>query len=83
MEGCPDDSKAGDLSLLASERLPALLAVEEQEVGRPRLPMELRRLIVQMVERNAAWGEERIAAEQVVPSKYFVLTENTAVMSSC
>ncbi len=31
--------------------------------GRPRLPMELRRLVVQMAERNVTWGEERIAAE--------------------
>ena len=31
--------------------------------GRPRLPMELRRLIVQIAERNVTWGEERIAAE--------------------
>lgn len=31
--------------------------------GRPRLPMELQRLIMQMAERNVPWGEERIAAE--------------------
>jgi len=31
--------------------------------GRPRLPMELQRLTVQMAERNVIWGEERIIAE--------------------
>ena len=31
--------------------------------GRPRLPLELQRLIKEMAERNVTWGEERIAAE--------------------
>ncbi len=31
--------------------------------GRPRLPMEIQRLIVKMAEENSTWGEERIAAE--------------------
>jgi len=31
--------------------------------GRPRLPADLRRLIVEMAEKNRTWGEERIAAE--------------------
>jgi putative transposase len=31
--------------------------------GRPRLPAEIQQLIAQMAERNATWGEERIAAE--------------------
>ena len=31
--------------------------------GRPQLPMELQRLILQMAEQNVTWGEERIAAE--------------------
>jgi putative transposase len=31
--------------------------------GRPRLPMEIQRLIAKMAEENATWGEERIAAE--------------------
>ena len=31
--------------------------------GRPRLPMEMQRLIAKMAEENATWGEERIAAE--------------------
>ncbi len=34
--------------------------------GRPRLPMDLQRLIVQMAERNVTWGEERIAAELLI-----------------
>jgi putative transposase len=31
--------------------------------GRPRLPLQLQRIIQQMAERNVTWGEERIAAE--------------------
>jgi putative transposase len=31
--------------------------------GRPRLPGEIQRLIVQIADRNVTWGEERIAAE--------------------
>jgi len=31
--------------------------------GRPRIPVELQKLIAQMVEQNVTWGEERIAAE--------------------
>ena len=31
--------------------------------GRPRLPIALQRLIAQMAEHNATWGEERIANE--------------------
>ena len=31
--------------------------------GQPRLPVDLRKLIVEMAEGNPTWGEERIAAE--------------------
>ena len=31
--------------------------------GRPRIPADLRRLIVEMAWNNPTWGEERIAAE--------------------
>ena len=31
--------------------------------GRPRLPVNLRKLIVEMTRSNPSWGEERIAAE--------------------
>jgi hypothetical protein len=31
--------------------------------GRPRIPAELQKLIVEMANDNPAWGEERIAAE--------------------
>jgi len=34
--------------------------------GRPRLPMDLQRLIVAMAQSNPTWGEERIAAELLV-----------------
>lgn len=36
---------------------------KSQSRGRPRLPVELQQLIAQMADRNATWGEERIAAE--------------------
>ena len=32
-------------------------------MGRPRIPEDLRRLIVRMVHDNPTWGEERVAAE--------------------
>jgi putative transposase len=32
-------------------------------LGRPRIPENLRQLIVRMVQENPTWGEERIAAE--------------------
>src|SRR6266849_6472815 len=34
--------------------------------GRPRLPVELQRLIAEMAAANRTWGEERIAAELLV-----------------
>ncbi len=36
---------------------------KSKERGRPRLPLELQRIILQMAEQNITWGEERIAAE--------------------
>ncbi len=35
----------------------------KSRLGRPRLPENLRQLIVRMVQENPTWGEERIAAE--------------------
>ena len=35
----------------------------KSRVGRPRLPERIRKLIVQMIEQNPTWGEERVAAE--------------------
>src|SRR6202795_3963059 len=32
-------------------------------IGRPRLPGNIRQLIVRMVRENPTWGEERVAAE--------------------
>jgi putative transposase len=34
--------------------------------GRPRIPMDLQRLIAEMARANRTWGEERIAAELLV-----------------
>jgi hypothetical protein len=34
--------------------------------GRPGLPLELQRLILQMAEQNVTWGQERIAAELLI-----------------
>ncbi len=31
--------------------------------GRPRVPAELQKLIVEMANKNPPWGEERVAAE--------------------
>lgn len=35
----------------------------KSRMGRPRIPENIRQLIVQMVEDNPTWGEERVAAE--------------------
>src|ERR1700758_1567497 len=35
----------------------------KSRLGRPRIPKNLRRLIVGMVQENPTWGEERVAAE--------------------
>jgi putative transposase len=35
----------------------------KSRLGRPRIPKNLRQLIVRMVQENPTWGEERIAAE--------------------
>jgi putative transposase len=35
----------------------------KSRLGRPRIPENLRQLIVRMVQENPTWGEERIAAE--------------------
>jgi putative transposase len=35
----------------------------KSRMGRPRIPKNLRQLIVRMVQQNPTWGEERIAAE--------------------
>src|ERR1700739_94472 len=38
----------------------------KSRLGRPRIPENLRQLIVRMVQENPTWGEERIAAELAV-----------------
>jgi hypothetical protein len=35
----------------------------KSRLGRPRIPENLRQLMVRMVRENPTWGEERIAAE--------------------
>src|SRR5882672_7350669 len=41
-------------------------------VGRPRLPGDIRQLIVRMVRENPTWGEERVAAELLVTLRILV-----------
>src|SRR6266851_215499 len=41
-------------------------------VGRPRLPGDIRQLIVRMVRENPTWGEERVAAELLVKLRILV-----------
>jgi hypothetical protein len=37
--------------------------LKSRQRGRPRIPIEVQRLIAEMAARNYTWGEERIAAE--------------------
>ena len=37
--------------------------VKSRQRGRPRIPIEVQRRIVEMATKNCTWGEERIAAE--------------------
>ena len=37
--------------------------LKSRQRGRPRIPIEVRRLIAEMATHNRTWGEERIAAE--------------------
>src|SRR6266852_7427497 len=48
-------------------------------VGRPRLPGNIRQLIVRMVRENPTWGEERVAAELSV--KLLILVSPRTVRS--
>jgi putative transposase len=41
-------------------------------IGRPRLPGNIRRLVVRMVRENPTWGEERVAAELSVKLRILV-----------
>ena len=44
----------------------------KSRVGRPRLPGNIRELIVRMVRENPTWGEERVAAELSVKLRILV-----------
>jgi putative transposase len=44
----------------------------KSQVGRPRLPANIRRLIVQMAEENPTWGQARVAAELSVKLGIYV-----------
>jgi putative transposase len=46
-------------------------------LGRPRIPENLRQLIVRIVQENPTWGEERIAAELSV--KFGILVSSRTV----
>src|SRR4029450_2422611 len=40
--------------------------LKSRQRGRPRIPIEVQRLIAEMASHNRSWGEERIAAELCV-----------------
>ena len=52
-----------DTHWLASQRVPAFLALKSKSTGRPGLPKDLRQLIREMAVDKVTWGEERIANE--------------------
>src|ERR1700737_4000772 len=53
----------------------------KSRLGRPRIPENLRQLIVRMVQENPTWGEERIAAELSV--KLGILVSPRTVRAYC
>src|SRR6266404_1065807 len=52
LEGCFNHRQAGDADRLASAK-----------PGRPRLPKNIRELIVRMARENPTWGQMRVASE--------------------
>ncbi len=60
---CAVERQTGYADPLASQRLPAVLALEIQAHGKTAFAKDLQQLIRQMAADNATWGEERIANE--------------------
>jgi len=59
-----DDCAARDARAVAPRSLFRLFwRVKSRQHGRPRIPIEVQRLIVEMAINNRTWDEERIAAE--------------------
>jgi hypothetical protein len=50
-------------NLFLRKQLALYLERKMKPTGRPRVPIELRKLIAKMANENPTWGEERIAAE--------------------
>jgi putative transposase len=44
--------------------------------GRPRVPVELQKLVTEMAHENPTWGEERIARELLLKLGILVFTSN-------
>jgi hypothetical protein len=63
LERSVDDSETRGPNRLASQGVQGILALEVEDGKAPRIPENLRRLIVGMVQDNPTWGEERVAAE--------------------
>jgi hypothetical protein len=59
-------SQYGHFDPLAQEGLQLFWTWESKPRGRPRIPGKLRKLIVNLAKDNPTWGEERIAAEQLL-----------------
>ncbi len=68
LESSIDDRQTGDPNRLASQGFKGfkLFWRWKSRLGRPRIPENIRQLIVRMVQENPTWGEERIAAEMSV-----------------
>jgi len=60
-----------DPDWLASQGFPVVLEWKSQ-AGRPRIPENIRKLIVQMAKENPTWGQARVAAELSVKLGIYV-----------
>jgi hypothetical protein len=67
--------QTGDPDRLASQGFPVFRKWKSQ-AGRPRLPENIRKLIVQMAQEKPTWGQARVAAELSVKLGIYVSPRN-------
>src|SRR5262249_39773321 len=79
----PHDRPTRHTDSLAPQRVPSVLEMEIAPRGRPRVPADVQKLIVEMATNNLTWGEERIADELLLKSEFkFLLGRFDAIFRS-